>query len=388
MYYKLTCLLFLFTLSVSAQENYSSQSLKNIFDRLPLECKKRLIELKVCDCLLNGSIYRLDCAIEGNVIIHAGLKVFDDSLKKSLNIYIYSFFERELLKFILDDNQTREARRKEDQVYLFYANTFQDRKILNSSDQIRNVISEIGNISIRQDSLKCNVLLTNSLGEKLGMEFPVINTLISGMDKKELDENIFRELSKDIKTNPPREQKNFDNFFNSEGDLLVGEGERFLIKDFSSSRYYIREKDGVKLVYDKKYVIESLSNLLLTGSSANNPAFIDLKIKSYGNDDKLKSMTIDKLLSHFDDQFKLYFGIEDTIKVHLRGTLLLYNPSLNYLHLIDIKTDTGSMFRNPVRVTGTFYPYIPTHNIKDLFGKNNNEKSILLDDILNGNTYE
>lgn len=388
MFYKLTCLLFLFTQSVSAQENYSSQSLRKIFDQLPLECKKHLIETKECDYMLKGSNYHLVCAFDGNVIIHAGLKVFDDSLNKSKSNSVYSFIERELLKFILDDNQAREARRKEDRVYLFYANSFQERKILNPSDQIQNIISDIVSISIKQDSIKYKVLLTNSGGEKLGMEFPVINSLISGMDKKELDENIFTELSKDINTSPNRQQKYLDSSFNREGDLLVGDSERFLIKDFSSKKYYLREKDNIKLVWDKKYVTESLSNLFLIGAPANNPVSIDLIIKGYGNDDKFKSMTVDKLLSHFDDQFKFYFGIEDTSNVHLRGTLIIYNPELNYLHLIDIKTDTGLLFGNPGRVTGTFYPYIPTHNIKDLFGKGDNKKSILLEDILNVNRYE
>jgi len=215
------------------------------------------------------------------------------------------------------------------------------------------------------------------------MEFPIINTLISGMDKKELDENIFRVLSKNIKTNPNQELKHFDHSFNREGDLIVGEGERFLIKEFTTSRYYIREKDSVKLVYDKKYVNQSLSNLFLIGSTANKPVSIDLKLKGYGNDDKFISMTVDKLLSHFDNHFKLYFGIEDTSNVHLRGTLIIYNQGLNFIHLLDIKTDAESLFGNGGRVIGTFYPYIPIHNIKDLFGKFNSEKPILPDDILN-----
>ena len=385
MYYKLTCLYIFLSLTItgSAQDKFASQSLKNLFDSLPLECKTRLIESKECECMLDGSIFHLDCEFDGDVIIHAGLKVFDDSLKKSNNNFIFSFIERELLKFVLDDNEARDQRRKEDNVYLSYANSYHVKEILDSNDKIKKVISDSFGIAIKQDSLKCNVILTNSHGEKLGMEFPVINTLISGMDKKELDENIFRVLSKNIKSNPNQDLKHDDHSFNREGDLLVGEGERFLIKEFTTSRYYIREKDSVKLVYDKKYVSESLSNLFLIGSTADNPISIDLKLKGYGNDDKFISMTVDKLLSHFDNHFKLYFGIEDTSNVHLRGTLIIYNPGLNFIHLLDIKTDAESLFGNEGRVIGTFYPYIPIHNIKDLFGKFNSEKSILPDDILN-----
>jgi hypothetical protein len=387
MYFKISSLLFFFTLAVTAQEKYASQNLKTIFDQLPLECRKQLIEKRECNCVLKGTAFQLRCEIEEKEIIQVGLKVFDDSIHKNFNKALRDFIEQEFLRFILDDNKVRELRRDEDQVYLFYGNSFQENILLNIPDHIQNVISDIDRISINQDSLKYNVLIKNTLGEKLEMEFPVINTLISGMDKKELDESIYFELSKEIKTKPNHKEF-LEGSFNSKDDLLVGEGEHFLIKDFSSCRYYVRENGVIKLVYDKKYVTESLSNLFLAGESVNYPISIDLKIKGYGNNEKFILITVDKFLSHFDDQFKLYFGIEDTCNDHLRGTLILYNSSLNYLHLIDIKTDVGALFENPGTMTGTFFPYIPTHNIKDLFGKDDNKETILRDDLLNGNTYE
>jgi hypothetical protein len=378
--------LLLFTVTVYAQQKYTSQSLKIIFDQLPLDCKKQLIEKKECDCVIKGSVYPIRCVIDEDEINHIGLKVFDDSIHKITDNAVYSFIERELLKYILDDNQARDARRKQDHVYLYYANKSKESKLLDIPNNILKVIPDISGITMKHDSIKYEVLFTNSHGEKLGMEFPVINTLISGMDKKELDDIIFVELSKDIKSLPIKQQKQLDCTLNNESDLLVSEGGRFIIKDISSNRYY--EKDSIKLVYDNKYVTESFSNLFLTGASDNHLISINLNIKSYGMKDNFVSMTVDKFLSHFNEQYKLYFGIEDTCASHLRGTLILYNPSLNFLHLLDIKTDTESLFGNSGNVTGKFYPYIPTHNIKDLFGKDNSKKSKLLDDILNDNSYE
>lgn len=385
---KLLILFLLLTLVASAQVKFASQSLKKIYDQLPVTCKKQLIAKNECECILKGSYYSLKCKTDGNIITTIGLKVFQDSVNMVNSNSVNSFVESELLKFILDDEMARESRRKEDHVYIYFANSFKELSLLKSTESISKVISDISGISIKQDSLKYTVLITNTRGEKIGMEFPAINALISGMDKKELDENIFTYLSKDVPTYPNAKQRQPDRSFNNEGDLLVGGGENFIIKDFSSYKYYTREKDTIKLVYDKKYVTESLSNLFLAGPPTYHPISIDLKIKGYGNDDKFQTMSVDKFLSHFDDQYKFYFGIEDTCNDHLRGTLIIYNPVLNFLHLLDIKTNVGLLFKNPGSVAGMFYPYIPTHNIKDLFGKGDNKKSIHLEDIINGNSYE
>ena len=225
--------------------------------------------------------------------------------------FINSFVGREFLKFILDDNKARELRCKEDHVYIYYANIFQGFSLLKTTEPISKVISDISRISIKQDSLKYTVVLANSRGEKIGVEFPATNELISGMDKKELDENIFTYLSTDIPAYSNLKQRQVDCSFNSKEELLVGEGENFIIKDFSSYKYYKREKDTIKLVYDKKYISESLSNLFLAGEPTNHQIFIDLKIKGYGNQDKNTLMAVDNLLTHFDSTFKFYFGIED-----------------------------------------------------------------------------
>jgi hypothetical protein len=375
-------------LSIYAQEKFASENIKKIFNQLPLDCKRVLVEKKECDCSLDGFVYHIKCEMDGDELNLIGLNVFEDSIYKHNNKAIFSFIEREFLKFILDNSIERVTRREEDHVKFFYSNSFQGRKMLNSPDNyFQNVISDINGISIKQTSVQYNVILINSKGEKIEIEFPIINTLISGKDKKELDDDIFKEFSKDIHiTTNIQKNNNSDLSFNNKGNLLVSEGENFLIKDFSSNRYYIKDKDSLKLVFDKMYVEESFSNMFLSYLPYNQNITIDIKFKSYGNIEKNKSLTINNFLSHFDDQFKIFFGIEDSCKDHLRGTVLLYNPALNFLHLMDIKTDATSLFGLQGHLTATFYPYIPTHNIKDLFGKGNNNESILLDDILKENS--
>ena len=157
---------------------------------------------------------------------------------------------------------------------------------------------------------------------------------------------------------------------------------------FFINKYFKKENDSIKLVYNKSYPSESLSNLALTGSPTDHKITVDLKIKGYGNEDKPISMPLNKFLGHFDTHFKIYFGIEDAAADHLRGTLIIYNSVLNYLHLLDIRSDVISLFGDPGKLVGTFYPYIPTHNIKELFNIMEGSQSIISDNLLKQDIHE
>lgn len=387
MYYKLTFIFLFFILDASAQDEFASQSLETFWGRLPVDCQKGLQANNVYTCVLKGSAFRLKSEFNGNKMVQLGLKVFDDSIKKTDNPFVYSFIERELLKFILDDEQARNARQKEDKVILFYSNNFQKRSLLNNPNSIRNVVSDLIGVSIKQDSLSYRVLLLNSNSERLEMEFPKENALIRGMDKKELDDFIYGELLKNVKDWQTVRTGLVPGPFKSVGNMLVSEGEHYLIKGFTANTYYKREKDSIKVLFQKDSIGESLSNLFLTNLPFRRPTQLELKIRSYGGKDQSVSTTVGQFLAHFDTQFKLFFGVESDKSDGIRGSLIIYCPALNYIHLLDAKTTEPLLFGNQAKVSAILYPYIPCHNIKELFGKTEKNEPVL-DDLLKRNAYE
>lgn len=379
---KLSFLLLAFAVSATAQVKFASNSLEKMFEKLPTVCKSKLLEKQECNYNISGTEYEIACKIYDGQIVKLGLKIFEDSTINNYNSSVCSFIEGELLKFILDDGKAREARRKEDQVFLFYSNLLQDNGILKKPDQIRSVTSDINGVTINMKNLKYQVLITNTFGERLMMEFPAINSLISGMDKKELEENLFKNLI--IEKNSTLNHTNNHPVGNlqTEGELLVTQGNYFLIDDFSSKLFFIKIKDSLKLIFDPQYIKESFSNLFLTGGPNEQHISLKIKLKGYGNEDKLLTMPLDKFLSIFDNQYELYFGIEDSSANSLRGSFIIFNPALNYIHLCDIKTESGTMFANHPSITVAMYPFIPTHNIKNLFGKEAGNKTQLLKNIM------
>lgn len=382
MIYILSFLLFAATVSASAQIKFASYNLQKMFEKLPSDCRSDLIERQECNCLVRGVEYNIACKIDKGQISKLGLRVFNDSIINNHNHTVCSFIEGELLKFILDDSKTRETRRKEDQVFLFYSNLLQESAILRSTDPIMRVTADTKGIVINLKNNKYKIEITNTNGESLLMEFPAVNSLITGMDKKELEEDLFKSLMIEKETFVNDFNNHFGENLYTNGDLLVSEGETFLIDGFSSRKYFIRINDSLKLVFDPKYSVESFSNLFLTGESNNQAASIKIKIKGYDNEDKSLTMLLDKFLANFENQHEFYFGIEDSLANNLRGSLIIFNPALNYIHLCDIKTDSGTLFANHPFITVALYSFIPTHNIKNLFGKEGDDKSLLIKNIL------
>ncbi|MDY0103451.1 MAG: hypothetical protein RBS07_10970 [Lentimicrobium sp.] len=382
MRYTLSFLAFIITATAAAQVRFASNSLEKMFEKLPPVCKSQLIEKQECIYSINGTEYNMACEIFDEQIIKLGLRIFEDSTINNYNSSVCSFIEGELLKFILDDGKAREARRNEDQVYLFYSNLLQENGILKNPDYIKRVTSDINGVAINMKNLKYQVLITNTFGERLMMEFPAINTLITGMDKKELEENLFKNLIVEKNSLLNHSNNHPAGNLQKEGELLVTQGNYFLIDDFSSKLFFIKIKDSLKLVFDPKYARESFSNLFLTGGSNSHSVVIDLKLKGYGNEDKSLTMPLNKFLSIFDNQYELYFGIEDSSANSLRGSFIIFNPALNYIHLCDIKTESGTLFANHPSITVAMYPFIPTHNIKNLFGKEAGNKTQLLKNIM------
>ncbi len=377
MSYRLAFIFLFFSLAVSAQNKFASQFIETIWSKLPMDCQKTLNAQKECDCIIRGSVYHLKSEFDGYKIVHLGIKIFNDSITRADNPFVYQFIERELLLFILNDEQLRNARQQEDKIYLYYTSTFKKRSLLRDPGLISNVVSGLSGVSVKQDSLTCKVLLYNTDSERLEIEFPKINTLIRSMDKKELDDYIFSELLKDIHDWQQQGNNLAPGPLHREKNLFVSEGEQYMIKGLSSNKYYKRMNDNIVVLFQPDFISESFSNLFLTDLPLRNQTQLDLKVKIYGGKDQLISTTVGQFLDHFDSHYKLYFGVESAEPDGIRGSLIIYCPELNYIHLLDVKTTANSLFEHHAKVSGIMYPYIPSHNIKELFGKNDGNEPVL-----------
>lgn len=369
------------SLAIVAQENFASRDLKEIFEKLPADCKKNLLNNKGCECNLRGEVYEIRIEFDHNQITNLGVKVFNDSLSYMYDEPEFLFVEREILRFILSDAKSRDSRLKEDQVGFKYSSLFQSWEILKATSIINKVIRDLKEVTENNTDGKYQVVLTNSKGDKLSVEFPANVSIITGMDKKELESQLLESLlEKDVSKTEDFIIKPLGNLY-SEGDLLHTDDENFLIKNLSNKKYFIRVEDSLKLVFSPQYIKESFSNISL-GAYDHIPVQAIITIKEYGSGEKTITMPLKQFLTHFEFPYKNYFGIEDSVADNLRGSLIIFNPKLNFIHLCDIKTTNSVLFSKKPEINIIMYPFIPTHNVKDLFGTGKSNKSIQLDDLI------
>jgi hypothetical protein len=104
--------------------------------------------------------------------------------------------------------------------------------------------------------------------------------------------------------------------------------------------------------------------LFLTDFSKDKEILIDLTLNNYNKVENLK-LNLAQFLSHFDKNYYKFFGVEEITDKTIRGTLILYNRNLSYMHLLDIVTEKNNLTHN---IKIKMHTYIPTDNIKELFG--------------------
>jgi hypothetical protein len=129
--------------------------------------------------------------------------------------------------------------------------------------------------------------------------------------------------------------------------------------------FYQRDKDGEwSLANDPSAPTRLLGNVMLS-SAFGEETQLEITFSRYGN----RTERIDMPYSHFlqcceAEGCHPYFGLKSKDDNGYRGTLLLVNGSLGYVHLLSVvvpHTTISQRGRGSVR--GTLYAYIPLHNV-------------------------
>ena len=116
-------------------------------------------------------------------------------------------------------------------------------------------------------------------------------------------------------------------------------GETFQVKSLRSDFFVKKEKGKWYPIYDSRYPVESLTNLLLARIH-NSRHQIELRHHQYGN--HIASMTIPLQHIHnlFGPAMELYCRIAVASNKELEAWLVFYQKDEQYIHLLKMKTPT------------------------------------------------
>ena len=354
--------------NVIAQVNFISKSVEDIYSKLPIDCRKQIVDSNIFYCQINGKSVKLISLKQGNLVTHLGLSIFDKKFSKDNFPELNRFIERTVLEYLLKNSlQQILQSAKESSIEMFYNQMKYGGPFFKDINILGDYFVNITDFSIKHDSLLYFVKFVKADGNIFQINFPANNSLLTGMDKSELNENFYNVLINATES-VICGLSVYPNNLIKDKDIYIRKGSA-IFPGISSDVFYLKNADKYIPLFDKQYLKESFSNYFLCYPANAKRLKIRIDYKMYGNVSKSIEIEVGNLLNLFSKDYELYFGIEDSASIKLRGTLVIYNRNLNYIHILDIQTDEQTLFGGKSSISGKLFSFIPMDNIKSFFGK-------------------
>lgn len=291
---------------------------------------------------------------ESDVITHIGRHIFATVLRDEHPSPIYNYIEYAML-----DNQ-----------FHFTENPFvyKDMKFIKGNWKDMEQVSdstafEIGVIQNKLYVVKWN--LNN--GKSVELMFPINYERLSLTNRKELEQNIIRDLQK-FRCNPSSIEK----IDASELDQLnehvwQKEGKSYLTSEINNNLYFTVDSAGISYLCDMNYPVESLSNLCIAGDRMNKSCQIEVTFIKYDYTQQTINLNMNDFIAYMKSEGCVpYWGTEKNEDGIIEGSLFLYNKDKGYDHILKIETSLQQLTSIPMKIKATAYLLSPTNNVKDL----------------------
>ena len=154
----------------------------------------------------------------------------------------------------------------------------------------------------------------------------------------------------------------------AERGIYIVNGKSFQVKSLTSD-FYVREKKGTyEPIFDKRYPVESFTNILLNRLKQNKLK-IAITQHLYGKTKKVPAQNMQNIYDLLARNMDIYCSVTSITKEKMEATLVFHHRKLNFIHLFIVSVPTDDLFDEGGLVTATLYGNIPQSNIRTLFGK-------------------
>lgn len=277
-----------------------------------------------------------------SVCVHYGVSLFSKELKESVRTdypveyLVYQFLERYALEMLLEPDETSLMYKlKDDKVLLLEGN-------LNS---LFRVVDKDCDFDYQPNDTYCEVAWKSGGRDILRIAFPMHYALLTGLNKIEQEQRFMNEV---LRTNLPEMTEKMPML------PVLPECEE------SNKSSHLNELLQGSLCDVTLQVMQSLY-----ASKGTKTQEFDLPLKQWLTYCQYEGM-------------RLSIGIEKEDEYYLEVLMMAENPYLKYNHMMSLMIPKGFMQMPELRVPAKVNAYIPTHNLKNLYGERNekvNKKS-------------
>jgi hypothetical protein len=154
----------------------------------------------------------------------------------------------------------------------------------------------------------------------------------------------------------------------AERGIYIVKGKSFQVKSLTSD-FYVRENRGsYEPIFDRKYPVESFTNILLNRVKENKLR-IEITQHMYGKTRKVPVQNMQNIYDLLARNMDIYCSVTSINKEKIEATLVFHHPRMNFIHLFTVSVPTDALFEEGGLVTAKLHGNIPQSNIRTLFGK-------------------
>jgi len=303
-------------------------------------------------------------------IAHLGLKMFPDGVKQQIDPEISEFLERLSLELCLEDQQGKlGSKLKEYKIALYLNQVPLGGLLFQKLEDALLVADNSAVFRLTKDSLNYSATWENGGHQSFEIRFPGQYDLISGRDKKELDDQLEMKLKSYDGSGVQFEDIQRISVTEKETGLWLSSPQSFMIPAVGNSRYF-RKSANEQLVwlYDSRFPQESLANLFYYLPDSSKQLQVKMTHRKYGKEISTYTLPLASILATWQKNFQTFVGFEKSPEGELNAVVFFYNSMGNYLHLLSIKASETDLFEQH-EIEAELRSFIPEHNIKNLFGE-------------------
>lgn len=325
------------TLTASAQMNYRTAELRRLATVMTIDESS----LKEGYNYLDLKSQHLVVTVKGNTVTHIGLRLFAEETRKLDDTPVFDFLERYFLQLKYPPTSITAQKMISDDQFQFMKGS------LKTVDDIRPTDGFGFNYDKRQ-----YIATWNRDGQSLlSVSFPVEYELISGENKIEAENNLLADIQrteiKDVTSKTAHDT-------------------HYINKNFSNRLYYQKGE----LVSSERHPAETAANMLLSLKAKGQ---YNLKVTqvSYGFKKTVFDVPLRQWIAFCQNNgCHLYVGIEKIgDKGEINAVVLAVNEAENYNHVLTVTIPQEAIHTKKGKLEARLYPYVPTHNVKQLFGE-------------------
>lgn len=325
------------TLTASAQKNYRTAELRRLATLLAVDESS----LKEGYNYLDLKNQHIVVTVKGNTVMHIGLRLFAEDTRKLDNTPVFDFLERYFLQLKYPPTLITAQKMISDDQFQFMKGS------LKTVDDIQPTDGFGFNYDKRQ-----YIATWNRDGQPLlSVSFPVEYELISGENKIEAENNLLADIKR-------TEIKNTNS--------KTAHDPHYINKNFSNRLYYQKGE----LVSSERHPAETTANMLLSMKAKGQ---YELKVTqvSYGFKKTVFDVPLRQWIAFCQNSgCHLYVGIEKIgDKGEVNAVVLAVNEAENYNHVLTVTIPQEAIHNQKGSLEARLYPYVPTHNVKELFGE-------------------